>query len=141
MRFVLLMEVRYWKIRRLRASGTEDPYLAVDVEIASDLRMNQEYSMQIALETEGKTVYYYTRVVSRSQVHAADYASFVKYFYEASLDKDAADELATYLEPETTGAETNYSGININSSLERDKLGNSGTAVVPGRNSCDQRDQ
>ena len=103
--------------KKIKSFRNEDPYLAVDVEIASDLRMNQEYSMQIALETEGKTVYYYTRVVSRSQVHAADYASFVKYFYEASLNKDAADELATYLEPETTGAETNYSGININSSL------------------------
>ena len=103
--------------RKIKNLQKEDPYLSVDVEISSDLRMNQEYSMQIALETEGKTVYYYTRVVSRSQVHAADYAAFVRYFYEACLDKNTADDLGSYLEPETTGASTNYSGISINSSL------------------------
>ena len=102
------------KIKNLKK---EDFYYTVDVEISSDLRMNQEYSMQIALETGGKTAYYYTRVVSRSQVHASDYAAFVKYFYETSLDKNAADALSSYLEPATTGAATNYSGININSSL------------------------
>ena len=95
----------------------EDGYLSVDVEIGSDLRMNQEYSMQIALEMNESTAYYYTRVVSRSQVHASDYAAFVKYFYEACLDKNSADALGSYLEPKTTGASTNYSGININSSL------------------------
>lgn len=103
--------------RKIKNLQKEDPYLSVDVEISSDLRMNQEYSMQIALETAGKTVYYYTRVVSRSQVHAADYAAFVRYFYEACLDKNTADDLGSYLEPETTGAATNYSGISINSSL------------------------
>lgn len=49
--------------------------MSVDVEIGSDLRMNQEYSMQIALELDEGTAYYYTRVVSRSQVHASDYAA------------------------------------------------------------------
>ena len=103
--------------KKIKSLKKEDSYYTVDVEISSDLRMNQEYSMQIALETGGKTAYYYTRVVSRSQVHASDYAAFVKYFYEACLDKNAADALGSYLEPETTGAATNYSGIDINSSL------------------------
>lgn len=102
----------------------EDQYLSVDVEIGSDLRMNQEYSMQIALELDEGTAYYYTRVVSRSQVHASDYAAFVKYFYEACLDKESADALGSYLEPQTTGAATNYSGININSSLSEISWGN-----------------
>ncbi len=55
--------------------------MSVDVEIGSDLRMNQEYSMQIALELDEGTAYYYTRVVSRSQVHASDYAAFCKIFF------------------------------------------------------------
>ena len=103
--------------KKIKSLKKEDSYYTVDVEISSDLRMNQEYSMQIALETGDKTAYYYTRVVSRSQVHASDYAAFVKYFYEACLDKNTADALSSYLEPETTGAATNYSGIDINSSL------------------------
>ena len=103
--------------KKIKNLSKEDGYLSVDVEIGSDLRMNQEYSMQIALEMNESTAYYYTRVVSRSQVHASDYAAFVKYFYEACLDKNSADALGSYLEPKTTGASTNYSGININSSL------------------------
>ena len=103
--------------KKIKNLSKEDRYLSVDVEIGSDLRMNQEYSMQIALEMKKSTAYYYTRVVSRSQVHASDYAAFVKYFCEACLDKNSADALGSYLEPKTTGASTNYSGININSSL------------------------
>ena len=103
--------------KKIKNLSKEDGYLSVEVEIGSDLRMNQEYSMQIALEMNESTAYYYTRVVSRSQVHASDYAAFVKYFYEACLDKNSADALGSYLEPKTTGASTNYSGININSSL------------------------
>ena len=103
--------------KKIKNLQKEDAYLSVAVEIGSDLRMNQEYSMQITLELDKSTAYYYTRVVSRSQVHASDYAAFVKYFCEACLDKNSADELGSYLEPQTTGAATNYSGININSSL------------------------
>ena len=127
------------KIKNLRK---EDSYLSVDVEINSDLRMNQEYSMQIALELDEGTAYYYTRVVSRSQVHASDYAAFVKIFFmKACLDKESADALGSYLEPQTTGAATNYSGININSSLSEISLGESCSAAVSGGNSCDQGDQ
>lgn len=110
--------------KKIKNLVKEDQYLSVDVEIGSDLRMNQEYSMQIALELDEGTAYYYTRVVSRSQVHASDYAAFVKYFYEACLDKESADALGSYLEPQTTGAATNYSGININSSLSEISWGN-----------------
>ena len=64
--------------KKIKNLVKEDQYLSVDVEIGSDLRMNQEYSMQIALELDEGTAYYYTRVVSRSQVHASDYAAFCK---------------------------------------------------------------
>ena len=110
--------------KKIKNLVKEDQYLSVDVEIGSDLRMNQEYSMQIALELDEGTAYYYTRVVSRSQVHASDYAAFVKYFYEACLDKESADALGSYLEPQTTGAAPHYSGININSSLSEISWGN-----------------
>ncbi len=104
--------------KKIKNLVKEDQYLSVDVEIGSDLRMNQEYSMQIALELDEGTAYYYTRVVSRSQVHASDYAAFVKYFYEACLDKESADALGSYLEPQTIQEQQRITtGININSSL------------------------
>ena len=103
--------------KKIKNLQRDDPYLRAEVEIGSDLRMNQEYSMQISLEMGAKTAYYYTRVVSRSKANAGKYADFVQYFSQACLDKQAADALANYLEPESTGAATNYSNIDINSTL------------------------
>lgn len=103
--------------KKIKNLQMDDPYLRAEVEIGSDLRMNQEYSMQISLEMGAKTAYYYTRVVSRSKANAGKYADFVQYFSQACLDKQAADALANYLEPESTGAATNYSNIDINSTL------------------------
>lgn len=103
--------------KKIKNLQMDDPYLRAEVEIGSDLRMNQEYSMQISLEMGAKTAYYYTRVVSRSKANAGKYADFVQYFSQACLDKQAADALASYLEPESTGAATNYSNIDINSTL------------------------
>ena len=102
------------KIKNLEPDGDN---LRVTIEIGSDLRMNQEYSLQISLETDTATAYYYTRVVSKSQVNANEYVAFVNMFSQSCLDKNAADGLASYLEPANNGSATNYSSININSTL------------------------
>ena len=102
------------KVKNLEKSNS---YLRATVEIGSNLLMNQEYSMQITLDTSAGTVYYYTRVISRSQLHAAEYVQFVKSFYEKCMDKNTADDLSTYLEPEDTGTPTNYANISINSTI------------------------
>ncbi|MFR7899338.1 MAG: hypothetical protein ACLU6Y_05460 [Ruminococcus sp.] len=49
----------------------QDSYLTTTIKLSSDLLMNQEYSLQLSLETNKGTAYYYTRVVSRSNVNAA----------------------------------------------------------------------
>lgn len=102
------------KIKNLTES---DSYLRASVEIGSDLRMNQEYSMQISLDTSKGIIYYYTRVVSRFGLNTEKYVAFVKRFYETCMDKTTADDLASYLEPVDSGSATNFANININSSL------------------------
>lgn len=74
------------KIKKLKKS---DSYLKTSATIGNDLRMNQEYSMQISLDTDKGTVYYYTRVISRSQLNTEYYLTFVKSFYEKCMDKAA----------------------------------------------------
>lgn len=102
------------KIKKLREA---DSYLRASASIGNDLRMNQEYSMQISLDTDKGTVYYYTRVISRSQLNAEYYLAFVKSFYEKCMDKATADDLSSYLEPDSSGNPTNFASINIHSSL------------------------
>ena len=103
--------------RKVKSLDKLDSYLATTIKISSDLLMNQEYSLQISLETNKGTAYYYTRVVSRSNVNAAQYVKFVASFYEKCLDKASAEDLTAYLESDTSSTSTNYTDININSTF------------------------
>lgn len=97
------------KIKNL--TKEENGYLSAEIEIGSDLRMNQEYSMQITLDTSEGEVYYYTRVVSRTQLNTESYLQFVKTFSANCLDKEKADKLTGYLEAEDTSGGTNFNNI------------------------------
>ena len=110
--------------RKIKTLGKQDRYLTADVEITSDLLMNQEYSLQIMLETNKGDAYYYTRVVSRSNVNAEQYIKFVNSFYEKCMDKSSAEDLTSYLEPDNSGTTTNYTDININSTFAEISWGN-----------------
>ena len=103
------------KIKNL--TKEENGYLSTEIEIGSDLRMNQEYSLQITLDTSEGEVYYYTRVVSRTQLNTEAYLQFVKDFSSKCLDKEQADTLTGYLEAEDTTSGTNFNNITISSGL------------------------
>lgn len=103
--------------RKIKNLGTRDGYLTAEVEIGSDLRMNQEYSMQISLDMDRGTAYYYTRVVSRSGLKTDQYAKFVKSFYEKCMDKAAAEDLTSYLEPVDDGSAVNFTDVDIHSTF------------------------
>ncbi len=106
--------IENYKIKNLKQSDT---YLTASIEIVSDLRMNQEYSMQITLDTEVGDVYYYTRVINRANLNAGHYVAFVRNFYEMCMDKRTADDLSIYLEPGNTGSTVNFANISIESSI------------------------
>ena len=46
--------------RKVKSLDKLDSYLATTIKISSDLLMNQEYSLQISLETNKGMAYYYT---------------------------------------------------------------------------------
>lgn len=108
------------KVKNLTAS---DSYLRAEVEIASSLLMNQEYSMQIMLETNKGEVYYYTRIISRSNLNTEHYVKFVRTFSEACMDKATADDLSAYLEP-GEGTVRNFASISLTSPLSDISWGN-----------------
>lgn len=110
--------------RKVKSLDKNDSYLATKIQINSDLLMNQEYSLQISLETNKGTAYYYTRVVSRSNVNTVQYVKFVKSFYEKCMDKATAEDLTSYLEPDTSNTTTNYTDVGINSTFAEISWGN-----------------
>ena len=110
--------------RKVKSLDKLDSYLATTIKISSDLLMNQEYSLQISLETNKGTAYYYTRVVSRSNVNASQYIKFVTSFYEKCMDKAAAEDLTSYLEPDNSRTTVNYTDVDINSTFAQISWGN-----------------
>lgn len=110
------------KIKSLNKSDSDD-YLRAEIEISSGLLMNQEYSLQITLDTNVGEVYYYTRVVSRSSTNTQDYVKFVSDFAQMCMDKTTADNLAAYLES-TEATTTNFRSVSIQSPLSVVSWGN-----------------
>ena len=67
------------KIKDLDSSGS-DGYIRAQIEINSGLLINQEYSMQLTVDTNDGEAYYYTRVVSRSSTNTQAYVKFASDF-------------------------------------------------------------
>ena len=110
------------KIKNLDSSGS-DGYLRAQIEISSGLLMNQEYSLQITVDTSNGEAYYYTRVVSRSSTNIEDYVKFASSFAQMCMDKTSADGLAAYLESEESSS-TNFTSVSIKSPLSVISWGN-----------------
>ena len=110
------------KIKNLDSSGS-DGYLRAQIEISSGLLMNQEYSLQITVDTSNGEAYYYTRVVSRSSTNTEDYVKFASSFAQMCMDKTSADGLSAYLES-TESSSTNFTSVSIKSPLSVISWGN-----------------
>ena len=110
------------KIKNLDSSGS-DGYLRAQIEINSGLLMNQEYSMQLTVDTNDGEAYYYTRVVSRSSTNTQAYVKFASDFAQMCMDKTSADNLAAYLES-ADSATTNFASVSIKSPLSVISWGN-----------------
>lgn len=109
--------------RKIKSLKSSENYLRTDIEITSPLLMNQEYSLQILLDTDEGDIYYYTRLVSRSSTNTSQYVEFVSNFAQMCMDKNSADNLAAYLEPSESSVR-NYADISIQSSLADISWGN-----------------
>lgn len=102
--------------QKIKSLSEEDGYLSATFQIQSDMLMNQEYSLQITLDTKKGEAYYYTRVIQRTRLNTVQYLNFVKSFYEKSVDKGASEELAAYLEPNPDYQSGSFTDVNINAS-------------------------
>ncbi len=92
--------------------------ISADIVIKDLIDKNIEYEFVVILGTSsGKTIRYYTRIVQRSENYAGEEIRFALDFHEKTFDKEAARELARYLETDDTGDNTTYSYVNIHNSF------------------------
>lgn len=104
--------------KKINSLQEQDGYLQADIQIEGGLRMTQEYSLQITLETESGPAYYYTRIVQRSGLNTSAYLEFVQNFARRCTSKSFSDELGNYLEVEANSNADNFNQVNIHSSTD-----------------------
>ena len=98
-------------------------YITANFTLAGKIRMNQEYVLKIQLKSDGKDVYYYTRLVQQDSLHTREYLDFVNMFSDNCLNKNA-DSLAVYLEPENDVEQMNLSYMDIHTTTDQLEWGN-----------------
>ncbi len=78
-----------------------------------------EYLLTFFVKSEGKTIRYYTKLISNANNHLDDFLSFVTDFHETTFNRKKAAALSTYLEPDSSTLNNNLSFVNIHSSLNQ----------------------
>ncbi|MBQ0060075.1 MAG: hypothetical protein KBS83_09035 [Lachnospiraceae bacterium] len=104
------------KIGNFKADGD---YMTARFTLNGSILMNREYPIRFTLETDKGDIYYYARLLQRSQDYAADYLSFVNNFYETCFNKEGGSSLNVYME--TSGdsyGTTNFANVSLKSPLD-----------------------
>lgn len=99
-------------------------------QLETPILMNQEYTLRFDVTLEnGKTYYYYTRILQRAGVNVEDYLEFAQEFYQKCFNSESTSDLAAYLEPDATETNSTYTSLNIHSSYDRVTWGNMNIAL------------
>lgn len=105
------------KLSNLKPDGE---YQKIAFALETPLLMNQEYMLKFSITCKGKEpLHYYTRLVQRAGLNTGQYINFVNNFYEKSLNKEAAQELTTYIGPDENVPVTNFNQINVHSNFDQ----------------------
>lgn len=89
-------------------------------QLETPILMNQEYTLRFDVTLEnGKTYYYYTRILQRAGINVEDYLEFAQEFYQKCFNSESTSDLAAYLEPDATETNSTYASLNIHSSYDR----------------------
>jgi len=105
------------KLSNIKNSGD---YQKVSFRLETPILMNQEYTLRFTINCVGEEpLYYYTRLVQRAGLNTSQYLEFVNNFYEKSLNREAAQELTTYIGPDENVPVTNFTQINVHSNFEQ----------------------
>ena len=85
----------------------------------SEIRNGQEYMLRITMNLDdGKTVYYYSRLVQYGAGNIGEYLNFTNEFIDDATNKVTASDLGVYMEPDLTEANWSLAHITITSSTE-----------------------
>ncbi len=110
------------KIANFQSDGD---YKTATFTLSEPILMNREYPIRFTIKSENKEIYYYARVLQRTDLPTERYVKFVYDFYEGCINyKQGESDLNSYLETDDTIQNTSYTNVSIKSSLEQVTWGN-----------------
>ncbi len=118
-------EVRTMNMERLIENGNladfseKNGEIHLSLQFQNILEEDTEYMLVLSVKYQEKQVYYYTRIARESDCYIGESLEFVKDFHDQTFDKEYADNLATYLEPDSMGDNTTLQKVTIHSSLRQ----------------------
>ncbi len=99
-------------------------YRTATFSISEPVLMNREYPIRFTIQTDTQEIYYYARIVQRSDPVTERYVQFVYDFYEGCINQNGASDLNTYLETDVTITNNSFTNVNLKSSLRQVTWGN-----------------
>lgn len=110
------------QITDMTESASNDT-VTLSFQIKDLIEEEKEYALIIIADVNDQSVRYFSRIVwtgDEERYYFDEKIDFVKYFSETTFDKEkASEELKTYLESNSSGDNTSYAKVNINSSLSQ----------------------
>ncbi len=94
-------------------------YRTASFTLSEPLLMNREYPVRFTIQTEDADIYYYARVLQRSDPVTDKYVQFVYDFYEGCTNQQGASDLNTYLETDDTITNNSFTSVNLKSTLKQ----------------------
>lgn len=98
---------------------TDGDTLRLDLVMENLLEESEEYQLLFLIQSGDDTLYYYTRLMEKPEEHLGDYLEFVNQFHEDTMNKENAQQLSTYLEPNGSVENNDLNLVTINSSLQQ----------------------
>lgn len=118
-------EIRSMDTSRLIADSEVEDYtndggsISADFQIQNLLNEGEEYLLILKLKSGDDTLYYYTRIMESANCYVKECMDFAMNFHNATLSKDTASTLATYVEPNSSADNSNLNKVTINSTLNQ----------------------
>ncbi|MCR4750275.1 MAG: hypothetical protein K5877_10855 [Lachnospiraceae bacterium] len=89
------------------------------------IEKEKEYNLGFVLQlTDGRSVYYYTRLICDENIEVADKLDFILGFNSRTFSLTEVKELASYMEPNSDADNTSFGKVNIHSNIGQLGWGN-----------------
>lgn len=110
---------------------TDGDYLKADFHLDTPILMNQEYTLRFTVDYGDRApAFYYTRLIQRAGLNTSQYLEFVQGFYEKCVNKEAATDLTTYIEPDENATNSSFTEVNVHSSFDQLTWGSLSPTII-----------